>query len=321
MKKILFVVGPTATGKTGLGLKLSQKFTGEIISADSRQVYKGMDIGTGKDLPVNIKYQISNIKISDQKIKYYLINGTRLWGYDLVDPTEEFSVSHFYKIAWAIIEDIWKRNKTPIIVGGTGFYIDSILSPPSNMGIAPNEGLRNKLNSLSLTKLQEILRDKNAERFNKMNNSDRNNPRRLVRAIEATELDTGRAKVRKSDKEIDDLWIGLRTDSEKVNYRIKKRIKDRVDMGFEKEFNNLLNNNLLAEGLPASSAMGYKQWNMYTDGKLDKQQAILAWEKAEIQYVRRQMTWFKRNHKIKWFDVNEDNWRDLVVEKVKSWYS
>src|SRR4030066_2229730 len=127
MKKFLVICGPTAMGKTSLALRLAKLFNGELISADSRQVYKGMDIGTGKDLPVTVKCQMSNVKCFGKRICYYKINGVRVWGYDLVEPTEEFSVAQYVGIAQEILENIYSRGKLPILVGGSGFYIKAVV--------------------------------------------------------------------------------------------------------------------------------------------------------------------------------------------------
>src|SRR3989339_1418163 len=122
MSKLLVVCGPTATGKTSLGLKMAQKFNGEIISADSRQVYAGMDIVTGKDLPPAVTSQVSNLSWQGRFLKYYEIEKIKVWGYDLVNPDQDFNVSFWNECAKILISDIRSRGKLPIIVGGTGLY-------------------------------------------------------------------------------------------------------------------------------------------------------------------------------------------------------
>ena len=134
MKKLLVICGPTASGKTSLAIYLAKVSVGEIISADSRQVYKRMDIGTGKDLPVNFNnevdysFQTPNIKLEKQDIGFYEIEGVKIWGYDLVDPNKEFSVSQYIKIANKVIENIWDQKKLPILAGGTGIYIKVVFN-------------------------------------------------------------------------------------------------------------------------------------------------------------------------------------------------
>jgi tRNA dimethylallyltransferase len=186
-KKLLVICGPTAVGKTSLALSLAKKFNGELVSADSRQVYKKLDIGTGKDLPINIKYQISNIKWNGHAVYFYEIGETRLWGYDLIYPTEEFSVGQYIEIVRRIIEDIWERNKLPILVGGTGFYIKGVVDGIATASIPKNLELRKSLKEESVKSLFEILTRTNSVKAKLLNVSDRNNPRRLIRAIELSE--------------------------------------------------------------------------------------------------------------------------------------
>ncbi|MDZ7586852.1 MAG: isopentenyl transferase family protein, partial [Patescibacteria group bacterium] len=156
MKKILIICGPTATGKTKLAVTLAKKFSGEIISADSRQIYQGMDIVTGKDLPAAKQA------------------GITIYGYDLIKPDEEFSVAHFVKYAHDLINQI----RFPIIVGGTGLYLNSLINPPPTLTIPPNWQLRKKLEKKSAVQLQKALMKINPIRFNQMNHSDQLNPRR-----------------------------------------------------------------------------------------------------------------------------------------------
>ena len=149
MKKALVICGPTATGKTSLGLKLAKKYNGQIISADSRQVYKGMDIGTGKDLPLNAK---------QQKDGHYLIKGIKVWGYDLINPNQDFSVGHFIKFTKPLIKKIHHQNQLPILVGGTGLYLKAVTGSIDTINIPPNPSLRKKLEKLSRTKLANTLK-------------------------------------------------------------------------------------------------------------------------------------------------------------------
>jgi tRNA dimethylallyltransferase len=169
MKKVLIICGPTATGKTTLAARLAKKFKGELISADSRQVYKGMDIVTGKDKP----------------------QGVIIHGLDLVKPDQEFSAAHFVKVASTLINQISKRKKLAIIVGGTGLYLDSLINPPQTLTIKPNWSLRKKLEQKSIHYLQQQLKKLNPSKWRQMNHSDRLNPRRLIRAIEVEKSQQG----------------------------------------------------------------------------------------------------------------------------------
>ena len=135
--QFLIICGPTATGKTNLGIKLAKQFNGEIISADSRQVYQGLDIGTGKDLPVNAKISLSG---------YYIINGIKLWGYDLVKPNQDFSLAHFIDFAFPLIKTLQQQKILPVIVGGTGLYLKALTQTLDTINIKVDKRLRQKLN-------------------------------------------------------------------------------------------------------------------------------------------------------------------------------
>ena len=184
MQKILFIVGPTAIGKTAFALKIAEEFNGDIISADSRQVYIGMDIGTGKDIPHKFKVQSSKFKVENKNIPYYFDGKTKIWGLDLVAPNEEFSVADFARFAVPVINQIWADGKLPIVVGGTGLYIRALTQDLPDIFIPQNIKLRQKLHKLTTDQLQTELKQLSNTKFSSMNQSDQKNPRRLVRAIE-----------------------------------------------------------------------------------------------------------------------------------------
>ncbi|MDA1338200.1 MAG: tRNA (adenosine(37)-N6)-dimethylallyltransferase MiaA, partial [bacterium] len=158
MQKAIVILGPTSTGKTSLAIKIAKQINGAIISVDSRQVYKYMDIGTGK-VPVNTDFQIT--KGTDK----WLIDGIEVFLYDLIYPNEDFNVSTFVKIAKEKINQVLKDNKIPIIVGGTGFYIDILLSEQKVFPVAPDIKLRKQLESLSLSQLQQTLLDLDKDKY------------------------------------------------------------------------------------------------------------------------------------------------------------
>src|SRR3990172_4866808 len=317
MDKILFIVGPTAVGKTSLALKLAKKFKGEIISADSRQVYKGMDVGTGKDLPEASQYQVSSIKYQRETVGFYLVKGVRIWGYDLIRPDEEFSVAHFVKFAWKVIKDVWKRGHLPIVVGGTGFFLKSILNPPKSMGIRPVEKLRDKLEGYTLSRLQRELERVSVGRWERMNQSDRQNPRRLIRAIEVAYASKGnRSFLPKREKTLDILWVGLTAPIQKLDDRVLRRVKLRVQKrGMTDEVGRL--RQLYPEwNQQAFSATGYREWRDYLEKRLTREKAISLWRQRERQYLRRQLTWFRKQKSIRWFDCSKVEAYAGVVELV-----
>lgn len=324
MKKLLLIAGPTATGKTSLGLQLASKFNGEILSADSRQIYKGMDIGTGKDIPDDFNFSKSRLKFKNIEIGYYS-NGTKIWLVDLVGPDQEFNIAFYKQVAWIVIRKLWNEEKLPIIVGGTGLYFKSLTESIETIHIPPNQKLRKKLESQTIIKLQNKLKKINASRFKKMNSSDRQNPRRLIRAIEISEHQKrlGISKVTATDflpREESVLWIGLRAPKSVLYGRIDKRVDRRLKQGAEQEVKKLIKKGYLFN-LPAMSALGYRQWQPYFKGKKSKKEVIKRWKLDEYAYARRQLTWFKKNKKIKWFNVTEPEYKKKVVHRVKQWYS
>ncbi len=312
--KLLVICGPTATGKTSLAVKLAKKFNGEIVSADSRQVYKGMDIGTGKDLPKNAKLR----KPKNSKFGSYLFNGIPVWGLDLVNPNQEFSVAHYQKFAQKIIKEILKRRKLPILIGGTGFYIKAIIEDFETIGVPPDKNLRRKFQKYSLIQLQNYLKKINHSHFNKLNRSDKHNPRRLIRAIEIAKHRRPRTKASKTS--YDALIIGLKSDNQTLYRRIDQRVEERIKMGTKKEVKNLLKKGC-AWKLPSMSALGYRQWQPFFKGKKTQEQVIQKWKFAEHAYARRQLSWFKKVKRIHWFNIAQKDWQTQVEKKVKSWYT
>lgn len=273
-KKLLVITGPTATGKTALGRQLAERFNGEILSADSRQVYKYMDIGTGKD---TTHFQ---------------------WGIDLVEPGQPFSVSDWVNYANKILADIWKRNKLPIIVGGAGQYIKELLYPSATLHIPPNKELRSK--NYELRELQDQLRKTNPERWGKMNNSDRNNPRRLIRAMEVT---GSKLKIQSSKLDADIFIIGLTAPLKVLYRRIDQRVEERIKEGMAVERKML-------KKYPLPKTIGY-------GGETEQE-----WRLAEHAYARRQLTYLRHQiPDICWFGMTTPNYQANVVAKVSRWYS
>jgi tRNA dimethylallyltransferase len=284
MNKLLIVCGPTATGKTKLALQLAKKFNGELVSADSRQVYKGLDSLTGKDRSEEVP----------------------IWLYDIVDTTDEFSVAHFVRLAQVAIDDIYKREKLPIVVGGTGFYLRALTRTVDTITTPPNYELRKRLNVTPLVKLQDELRRVNPVRWNRMNQSDQKNSRRLIRAIEvATAAETSPRDWLPSDV----LWIGLAAQLSVLKNRIARRVVER----FEKAVSEV------RDGLPA--ILGADPLLSYIRGQYTKDEAIQSWVHAEYAYAKRQLTWFRKESSIKWFDISDLNYRQKVEDRVAGWYT
>ncbi|OGV88612.1 tRNA (adenosine(37)-N6)-dimethylallyltransferase MiaA [Microgenomates group bacterium RBG_19FT_COMBO_39_10] len=299
MKKLLIICGLTATGKTALAVRLSRKFKVELISADSRQIYQGLDIGTGKDHP--------------KAIKIHLIN--------IIKPNQEFSVSQYYRLVWQAIKKIWKKNKLPILVGGTGFYIKAVIDGLATKDIPPSPRIREGMKDWSSQKLYQYLEELDPIKTASLNQSDRRNPRRLIRAIEIVAWKKENPEWQpKKHQQPSVLFIGLKTDYQKIYQRIDKRVEERIKKGAEKEVKKLIDQGYSWD-LPAMNAMGYLQWKPFFEGKVDRETVIECWQMAEHAFARRQMTWFKKDKRIDWFDINQKGWENRVEDLVKKWYS
>jgi len=327
-KKLLVICGPTATGKTKLAIRLAKKFGGELVSADSRQVYKGMDIGTGKDLPSNTRFKIYNLRFKKNtkenhikkkyNIGYYEIDGVRIWGYDLVDPIESFSVGQYVQIARKIIKDIHSREKLPILVGGTGLYIKAVVDGLDTIGISQDIELRIGLSQKSIAELQEILRGEDPVKLASLNNSDLNNPLRLVRAIEIAQ--SHKKNILRKSTNYDCLFVGLKMTNENLYTAIKKRVEKRLSAGQRGEIKTLIENNV-SWGMQSMSSIGYGLWKEYFEQKIDLDQIEKEWIQAEKHYAKKQMTWFKRDKRINWFDASLNNYQKDIETKVKRWHN
>lgn len=333
MNKLLVICGPTATGKTELAVRIANKFDGELISADSRQVFREMDIGTGKDLSSKETIDKLRLTIPFGKKSYSLVpyqfHGVPLWLVDVVNPNEEFSVSHFHRLATRLIADISKFNKPPIVVGGTGLYIKSLIDPPDTISIPPNVDLRKQLQEYTVWALQERLQKEDAQKWNKMNESDRKNSRRLVRAIEVADWKKSHKNLNEEVQEKSRyrvLLIGLTATNEVFRKRIEERVEARVKQGILQEIKQLLKKGNSWKS-PAMSGMGYIEWKPYFELQLNKntlqikKDCIALWKLHEVQYAKRQMTWFRKMQGIQWFDISEVDWQKKAMQKVEEWYN
>lgn len=290
MNKLLIVCGPTATGKTKVAVALAKKFNGELVSADSRQVYKGLDALTGKDRSKDIP----------------------IWLYDVIDVGQSFSVAQFTFLAHRAIDDIHKRKKIPIVVGGTGLYISSLISTINTLRIPPNVKLREKLSSLSLDILQNQLQQSDMYRWLRMNQSDQKNPRRLIRAIEIAKSEI---ITYQEEQRFDALCIGLTIPLFTLKERIFQRVKTRWDSALSEVRVNLPTQTGLLHILGIDPLLAFLR------GEVSKEKALQQWATAEFQYAKRQMTWFKKQKNITWFDIPRDSVYTDIGRLVQIWYT
>ena len=283
---ILVICGPTASGKTSLSLEIAKLLPkANILSADSRQIYSGLDILTGKDIPENIPDSI------------------KIYGLDIVEADLSFNLADFVQYAQSIIRKSLDEKTPLIIVGGTGLYLKAITSNLLNVHIPPNQKIRRELEKKDLASLQKILLKLNPEKLKSMNNSDLHNPRRLIRAIEISKGQTpGVSSSRESCLTPPYfLWIGLNPDKDTLKENIRLRVLERIDSGAVDEVKNLIKNNP-DKNHPVFTSLGVREIKDYLDQKISREQLIDLWTKAEIDYARRQIVWFKKQTGIVWYD-------------------
>lgn len=280
--RVIAIVGPTASGKTSLSIEIARLVGGEVISADSRQVYTGLDIGSGKVT-----------KREMRGVPHHLL--------DVASPKRTMSVVQYEKLATHAIKDILKRGKVPIICGGTGLYIDAILTNASFPEVPPNAELRKKLEGLSVEKLFRKLQKLDPARAETI---DAQNPRRLIRAIEiATAI--GKVPERtESTPRYNTLWIGLTMPKEELEGRIHTRLIARMRHGMVAEAKRLRGEGLTWKRMD-SLGLEYRFLAQFLTGKLRKEEMIELLNIAIRQFSKRQMMWFKRNQNIKWFHPKE----------------
>jgi len=282
------ITGVTATGKTAYALKLAKKINGEIISVDSRQIYKGLDIITGKDLHSNSKFNLL-YKEGSYEIGYYLIDNIKIWLYDVISPKEYMTAFDFSRIAQKVIADIKIRGKTPILVGGSFFYLKALLYESLDKFTPANLKFRKELSAFKLPQLQEKLKELDFSFFNSLNNSEKNNPHRLIRKIEL--LKKGyKFNKKKPEKRYDfEVKIFTHSDSYKAKEVIENRVKNRVQNGAIWEFQSLLQKGYKLTD-PGLNTIGCKQINLHINGKISLDELIENWTKDEIAYSKRQKT-------------------------------
>jgi len=308
VSKILIISGPTATGKTSLAIKLAKKYNGQIISADSRQIYRGLDIGTGKDHPKN------------QTI--HLI--------DIINPNQAFSSAEYRQLALEQINQIHSQGKLPIIVGGTGLYIDSLINPRHTFSIKPNFILRFILNHLSTPTLQSILKFLDSKTYNSLNHSDSLNPHRLIRKIE---ISLSLKNLKSEKTKLDNyLHISLTAPNDYLFPRIDQRIDQRLQAGLLSEIKSLLTQYNWSH--PGLNTLAYKEFKPYFDkvsfvkGRSDEAErdfvlksCIQRWRFDEHAYARRQKTWFKKIPGINFIDISKSDFNQQIDKLVANFLS
>ena len=301
-KRIVSIVGPTATGKTALALQLAHAVLNQtshagvfIISVDSRQVYKGLEICTGVDVP-ETWYATTFFGRDAIQHPAMPIYST---GTSFVQPTEEWSVSHFRNFALPLIQQAFKHKFFVILVGGTGLYHEHLCSTDPALDIPPNEELRTQAAQLSLSELQGWV-ERDAELlWQEMNIDDRQNPRRLVRALEKQQHGehadiTQEISEVVNISEVSYFTLGITDTLEQIKPRILSRVFERFSRGAVAEVERLIANyDDQVWKLPAFSSTGCRELRAYIEGQLESEQLVELWTRREVQYAKRQLTWWK----------------------------
>jgi len=278
LPKLIVILGPTASGKTTLSIRLAKKFNGEIVSADSRQVYKGMDIGTGKVT-----------KKEMQGIPHYLL--------DVVSPKRRFTVTQYRNLALRAINKIQKAGKIPFLVGGTGFYIQAIVDGIVIPEVKPDWKLRKRLEKKSIKELYEILKKLDPRRIRTI---EKENPRRLIRAIEIvlkTKKPVPILKFQPLPYPV--LIIGIKKTSQELKKLIKNRLLKRLKKGMVAEVRRLRKEGLSWRRLE-EFGLEYRYIAQYLQKKINYYEMTEKIQKESEKFTKRQMTWFKRDKKIRW---------------------
>jgi tRNA dimethylallyltransferase len=311
MNKAHIILGPTSSGKTTLALNLAKKHKGVLISADSRQIYKDMDIGTGKT-PVQSAAN-APLKIERGKNKW-TIDGIDIWGYDLATPDMYFSAYDYADFAINKINELSKnpKYKIIIIVGGTGFYIDAITGKINLSNIEPDFKLRSELEQLSTEELGARLTSLNLEAYKKI---DAKNPARLVRAIEK-ELNKNKISTQKPLPNLSEItfnYIGLTAPRPLLYQKVDTWLQTVWQGGLLEETTDLMKKYSASEKL---NGIVYKTAVQYLKNQMDEHTAIQKTKYHLHAYIRRQQTYFKKNHSINWIDISEENTPQIVENLV-----
>ena len=294
-QKIIAITGPSSSGKTALAVELAKELNGEIISVDSRQIYKGLDIGSAKPTLEE-----------RQGIPHHLM--------DIIEVTEPYSVADFCDSAIELISEISSRGKLPILAGGTGLYFRTLLQDFDLPRVAPNEELRAELDKKDTQELYNMLLEKDYDIAQKIHF---NNKVKIIRALEVCiTLGIPMSKAqKKKEAPYDTLWIGLNTEDRDFLYeRINKRVDVMISQGLESEakvlFEKYGNNNILL------NTIGYQEFYPYFNGEVCFDSAIELLKQNTRRYAKRQISWFNANKDINWFDVKTTSKDEMVIKII-----
>ena len=296
LPRVLCIVGPTSSGKTLLGIRLAQRFNGEIINADARQVFQEFDIGTGK--PIGGK------RVTRNGISYYSFEGIPHYLMDFLPPEKAFTVADWCTASLTAVNGIRKRKHLPIVVGGTGLYIQALVDNYQIPEVPPQPAFRDAMSSKSLEELVTMLLrfDPKAEGI-----VDLKNPRRVLRALEVSTF-TGKPFTelrQKADPVIDPYLIAIRRSKEELRERISLAVETYVEAGWLDEIRRVRQKGVGWDA-PAMTSIGYRELGSYLRGETSLHEAIAKTKEATWQYAKRQLTWFNRDKRIHWVASEEE---------------
>lgn len=326
---IFSIVGPTATGKSGVARELAEEIIRQdraagvtIISADSRQVYKGLEICTGADIPPEWEQKVVAATPGFQHPEFPITH----FGTSVIDPTAEWSVNHFRQYALPLLQHSLDAGFSTIIVGGTGLYHEHLFSTDHNLEVPPDEELRNAMALLPLEELQEKVQIEASDAWLNMNASDRQNPRRLIRALEKAQhqdITPADPTATVDISGVTHVTVGLTDTPERLREKIAARIDDRFQHGVIAEVEKLIADyDAPLWKLPAFSSTGCKEVRMHIEGQLDIDQLKEVWLRRELQYAKRQMTWWKSHPyatAVDTFQAKQKQWVDLSQIDQQDW--
>lgn len=299
---LLAIIGPTAAGKTKVAIEVAKKLKGEIISADSVQVYKYLDIGTAKPTLQE-----------RQGIKHYMI--------DIIDPDKDFTVAHFQKLALHYVKKITDKGKLPIITGGTGLYVKSVIDcyefTPQGKNIKIREILINQAQCLGTQSLYKQLLKIDPQAAQKIHPNDL---RRIVRALEVY-YGTGKPiswqveQTAKKSSPFKLLICGLHMRRDKLYARINKRVDEMINKGLLEEVKSILEQGY-NPNLKSLQSLGYRHMISYITGKMEWEEAVETLKRDTRRFAKRQLTWFRKDNRIKWFEIISEEDYNLVVNQI-----
>lgn len=304
MNKIIALAGPTAVGKTKFAIKLADEFDGEIVSCDSMQLYKYMDIGSAKPTPEEM-----------EQARHHLV--------DMIDPREEFSVAEYQRLAKQAISDIFSRGKLPVISGGTGLYLNSLLYDMDFSAAPQDQAYRQELAEIAEKQGNDVLHSMLAEQDPQAAAAIHpNNRKKVIRALERLREGEGRVRpfsgIKNETKDYDVLMIGLTRERAELYDRINRRVDILVEQGLFDEVEKLRDMGLTAENI-SMKGIGYKEILDCFSGKYSRDETIDTIKKNTRHYAKKQLTWFRRYDKMNWYNISEFDNDDNAAGVIAAW--